>query len=118
MEYLSDSPLSPSAEELVRFDMDSLRQLAVSQRASAPAFWLANPVGYERNGRVLRDSASLRLLAYAPPERALYATDGCNSCNRRLPLPLEQMSDAQLQTFAAESEFPLDLLRGLAARLG
>jgi len=80
LHLLSERVLPDAAKELIRFDMDSIRQIAASRRSSRLTLWLADPDQYEQNGRVLRDSASPRLLAYAPDERVLYATDGCNSC--------------------------------------
>ena len=57
MHYLHDRKLSPKAEELLQFDMDSIRMIVAAEHRDPPAVWLANPDQYEHNGRVLRDSA-------------------------------------------------------------
>ena len=113
MTYFSDTKLSEAAEELVHFDMDSIRQVIASQHGSEPEIWLADPESYETNGRVLRDSPSSRLLAYSSIERKIYATDGCNSCTRRLEVALELLTDSALQAFAEDNELRVDLLERL-----
>ena len=76
MQYLRVQKLSETGEALVLFDKDSIRQVVASQHRSEPEVWLADPELYERNGRVLRDSPSPRLLAYSASDHILYATDG------------------------------------------
>ena len=73
--YWPERKLSAKAQDLVEFDMASIRLLTHGEE---PAVWLVSTDQYELNGRVLRDSTSPRLLAYV--DQTLYATDGCNSC--------------------------------------
>ena len=113
LEYLTDAKLSPAAEELVRFDMDSIRQIVKAMHGSEPQVWAADPAAYEKNGRVLRDSPGSRILAYSSADRMVYACDGCNTCTRRLAGPLESLSPAQLESFAADNDLRLDLLARL-----
>ena len=40
---LTERSLSPKADELVRFDMDSIRQVIAAQHAVQPEFWLPIP---------------------------------------------------------------------------
>ena len=82
MKFLRPRPLSGPASDLVQFDVDSIRQIA---RPDEPDFWVADPDKYERNGRVLRDSESPRMLAYSSKAEVLYATDGCNACATHVP---------------------------------
>ena len=112
--YFRDQKLSEGAEALVRFDIDSIRQFVGAQHGNEPALWLADPGGYERDGRVFRDSPSSRLLAYSPNDRMIYATDGCNSCARRLAVSLEDLTDSQLQAFAEDNDLRVELLQKLA----
>src|SRR5262245_18716222 len=114
LEYSGDR-LSKAAEDLVGFDMASIKQVVAAGHARMPEIWLVDSNAYERNGRALRDSESPRLLAYSPEDGIVYATDGCNSCTRRLDTPLETLTDSQLQTFAEDNEIRLDLLERLAA---
>jgi hypothetical protein len=80
--YLRSQTLSPEAAELVQFDMDSIRRIVSGAHAAQPEIWVVDPDQYESKGRVLRDSASYRLVAYSPQTRTLYASDGCNACAR------------------------------------
>ena len=73
--YWPERKLSAKAQDLVEFDMASIRLLTHGEE---PGVWLVSTDQYELNGRVLRDSTSPRLLAYV--DQTLYATDGCNSC--------------------------------------
>ena len=86
-----EGQLSPAASDLVQFDAESIRQIVSAQRGSEPDVWLIDPSQYERNGRVMRDSDSPRMLAYSNKDRILYATDGCNSCSRHLPANLQML---------------------------
>ena len=113
LEYFSDSVLSTQAEELVHFDVDSVRQVVAGRHGHEPEIWLVDPDAYEKNGRLLRDSTSSRLLAYSKQDQVLYATDGCNCCTRRVPLPLETLTSSELQTFAEDNDLRLDLLKRL-----
>jgi hypothetical protein len=109
MNYLRERPLSPAADDLIQFDADSIRRLGGN-----PDVWLADPDQYEKNGRVLRDSESSRMLAYSTKDRILYATDGCNSCVRELPAKIEDLSADALKQFAEDNDLPLELLQRLA----
>jgi len=113
MNFLRPQKLSPAAHDLVRFDSDSISQIVSSQRLSKPDVWLADADAYEKNGRVLRDSDSPRMLAYSKEDQVLYATDGCNACARPLMLP-----SAQLKEFAEKNGVRLELLEKLAGLVG
>ena len=117
LEYFSSVKLSKPAEDLIRFDMDSIRQMVAAKRGREPEIWLADPEGYERSGRVLRDSPSSRLLAYSPSDLTLYASDGCNACTRQLAVALESLTDSELQTFSEDNDLRLDLVERLAETL-
>jgi hypothetical protein len=112
--YFYDRRLSEAAEDLVHFDRDSIRQVIAAVRGAEPDIWLADPDAYEKDGRVFRDSPSSRLLAYSRGEKTLYLSDGCNACTRRLGVPLETLSDSELQTFAEDNALRRDLLERLA----
>jgi hypothetical protein len=118
MKFLHEHNLSEAAADLVRFDADSIRQVASAQKCAMPDIWLADADAYEKNGRVLRDSESPRLLAYSTRDRMLYATDGCNACSRSLAVELEQFASAELQGFAEENGLRLELLQRLAGLIG
>jgi hypothetical protein len=90
---LNDREMPPKAEELIDFDMDSIRQIAKAERLKAPELWLANPDQYEETGRILRDSTSPRMLAYSPERMVLFATDGCNSCAHFLAADLKELDE-------------------------
>jgi len=113
--YYRDCLLSAKALDLVQFDYDSIRQVVSAEHLTTPDTWLVDPDEYEKNGRILRDSESPRMLAYSAKDRVLYATDGCNSCARHLPVKLESFSVDDLQLFATENELRLELLQRLAA---
>jgi hypothetical protein len=115
LEYSTGDPLSKAAEDLVDFDMASIKQVVAASHGRTPEIWLVDSKAYEHNGRALRDSESARLLGYSPQDRILYATDGCNSCTRRLNAALENLTDSQLQALAEDNEIRLDLLERLAA---
>jgi len=112
---LTERSLSPKADELVRFDMDSIRQVIAAQHAVQPEFWLADPDQYERNGRILRDSTSPRLIAYTPGTKTIYVTDGCNSCSHAIEAEPGELTADQLQDLASKTGIRLELLRELAA---
>jgi hypothetical protein len=111
--YFYDRPVSEAAQELIHFDRDSIRQVIAALRGREPEVWLADPDAYEKDGRVFRDSPSSRLLAYSRANQTLYASDGCNACTRRLAVPLETLSDSELQAFAEDNDVRLDLLERL-----
>ena len=75
--YWPNRTLSPKAQELVEFDMASVRLLRAGKE---PAAWLVSTDQYERAGRIFRDSTSPRLLAYYADVNAIYVSDGCNAC--------------------------------------
>ena len=77
--YWPNRTLSPKAQELVEFDMASVRLL---RSGKEPTAWLVSTDQYERGGRIFRDSTSPRLLAYYPDVNAIYVSDGCNACTQ------------------------------------
>lgn len=115
--YFTERPESQPVQDLIQFDLDSIRQFVAGQRDPMPDVWLVVPDGYEKSGRVLRDSETSRLLAYSTKNRALYATDGCNTCARRLPKNLEELSTENLKTFAEANELRVDVVERLAKLL-
>src|SRR5262245_4844470 len=115
MNFFSDRVLSESASNLIRFDEDSIRQIVSARRLAAPDIWLVDPDSYEKNGRVLRDSNSARMLAYSTKDQILYATDGCNACTRSVGADLESLGPAELKGFAEQNELRLELLERLAS---
>jgi len=112
--YFGGPKLTETAESLVRFDMDSIRQVVAAQQGREPDVWLADPESYESHGRILRDSPLPRLLAYSLADRIIYACDGCNACTRRLDVTLESLTDSELEAFAEDNALRLDLLERLA----
>src|SRR5215510_11486190 len=118
MNFLHERKLSKTASDLVQFDAASVQQVVSAQRLTSPDVWLADPDAYEKNGRVLRDSDSPRMLAYSTQDHVLYATDGCNSCARRAPMNLELLSFDQLKEFAEENALRVELLDRLATLVG
>jgi hypothetical protein len=70
----------------------------------------------ERNGRALRDSESARCGLLSSRSNP-YATDGCNSCTRRLNAALEVRPARNLQALAEDNEIRLTPER-LAAAVG
>src|SRR5262245_47163237 len=118
MNFLRDRALSQSASDLIRFDADSIRQVVSSRRLTNPDVWLADPDAYEKNGRVLRDSESPRMLAYSTSDHVLYATDGCNSCARRVRMNLERLPAGELEEFAQNNDLRPELLERLIAMIG
>jgi hypothetical protein len=115
MNFLRDRALSQSASDLIRFDADSIRQVVSSRRLANPDVWLADPDAYEKNGRVLRDSESPRMLAYSTQDHMLYATDGCNSCARPVSTHLRSLPPEKLKDFADQNELRLELLERLVS---
>ena len=114
---LNDREITPKAQELVDFDMDSIRQIAAAEKLKAPQLWLANPDQYESTGRILRDSSSPRMLAYAPERNVLLVTDGCNTCAHFLAADLKEMDEAKLKVFSTESHIAPELLDRMVAIL-
>ena len=112
--YLTGQSLSAKAQDLVQFDVDSIRQAAAGARSAAPTIYVADPDQYEHNGRLLRDSTSPRLLGYSPDDHTLYANDGCNSCTHRLSADLRSLDKDQLRVFAEENKVPENLLEKIA----
>jgi|SRR5262245_3436085 len=106
-----EQALSQAASDLMRFDADSIQNLVSARRLASPDVWLADPDAYEKNGRVLRDSDSPRMLAYSTMDRVLYATDGCNACIR-------QVEPEELKTLALKNEVRLDLIERLLSLIG
>jgi hypothetical protein len=115
--FFQERKLSQAASDLIQFDADSIRQVAAGQHDAPPDVWLADPDAYEKNGRVLRDSDSPRMLAYSTMSNVLYATDGCNSCVHHVSAELASLADDELKQFAAQNDIRPELLQGLAALL-
>jgi hypothetical protein len=113
--HFTQRTLSPKADDLIQFDIDSIRQVAGAKGGTSPDVWLADPDLYEKNGRVLRDSSTPRLLAYSPHTKTLYATDGCNSCTHVLPGDLSSLSEVALREIASKNNIRIELLEKLAA---
>ncbi len=59
MNFFRQRALSAAASDLIEFDADSIRRLG------KPDVWLADPDAYEKNGRILRDTDTPRMLAYS-----------------------------------------------------
>ena len=112
--YLTESPLSPKAKDLVQFDVDSIRQAAAGAHAATPTIYVADPDQYEHSGRLLRDSTSPRLLGYSPEDHILYANDGCNSCTHRLTADLQSLSSDQRRAIAVANKIPEALMEKIA----
>jgi hypothetical protein len=117
MNFYRARQLSQTASDLVQFDADSIRQVVSAQHLTPPDVWLVDPDAYEKNGRVLRDSDSHRMLAYSTKEQVLYATDGCNSCARHVRTKLELLPDDELKKFAIENEIRPELLQHMTSLL-
>ena len=117
MNYFHERTLSQAASELIQFDADSIRQVVSSQHQPAPEVWLVDPDAYEKNGRVMRDSESPRMLAYSKTDQVLYGTDGCNSCARIVRTNLELLPADELKQFADDNELRLELLERLVSLL-
>lgn len=111
--YSSDRALGPEAGDLVRFDVESVSRVAAGSRDGEPDVWLARPEGYEGDGHVLRDSESIRLVAWCRSASVLYATDGCNTCRHPLAPPLESLSPDAVRALASRIQIPEDLLQRL-----
>jgi len=106
MNLFREQALSQAASDLMRFDADSIQNVVSARRLANPDVWLADPNAYEKNGRVLRDTDSPRMLAYSTVDRVLYATDGCNTCIRHV-------ETEELKTLAEKNEVRLDLIEKL-----
>ena len=113
MKFLRERIISQAAADLIQFDSDSIRQVVAAQGRQAPDVWIADPDAYERDGRIFRDSDSPRLLAYSTADHFLYATDGCNSCARRVQTEIESLPQTDLKGFAEENGLRLDLIEKL-----
>jgi hypothetical protein len=117
MNYFRDRKISQAASDLIQFDADSIRQVVSADHRPDPDVWIVDPDAYEKNGRVLRDSDSPRMLAYSRTDQILYGTDGCNSCSRRVRTNLELLPPDELKQFAADNELRLELIERLVSLL-
>ena len=117
MNLFREREFSRAASALMEFDADSIRKVVSAQHLAEPDVWLADPDGYEKNGRVLRDSDSPRMLAYSTKDQILYATDGCNSCSRRVHMDLELLPREELKAIAEKNAVRFELLEELIALL-
>ena len=112
--YASEDRLSEEANALVEFDMNSIRRVVAAERGDEPEVWVVAPEGYQTDGHTLRDSESIRLIAYSKHSRIVYATDGCNACRHILNTPLETKKDEELITLSEQTQLPQSLLQALA----
>jgi hypothetical protein len=101
--FLRQRELSAAASDLVEFDADSIR------RVGSPDVWLADPDAFEKNGRVLRDAETPRMLAYSTKAHVLYATDGCNTCTHAVDL----QTIPSIRDFAKETSIRVELLENI-----
>jgi hypothetical protein len=113
MNFLRERVLSQAASDLVQFDADSIRQVVSAQHRNLPDVWLVDPDAYEKDGRVLRDSETQRMLAYSTKDQILYGTDGCNSCTRQVKLG--SLPADELKQFAENNELRLELIQHLVS---
>jgi len=111
--YSSDTPIGHDALDLVEFDMESVTQVIRSFHDTKPDVWLARPEGYVGEGHLLRDSESIRLIAWCRSSSVIYATDGCNTCRHALPAPLTEMPEAELRDLAGRTQLPFSMLSRL-----
>jgi hypothetical protein len=117
MKFLHDRKLSQAASDLIQFDADSIRQVVSAEHRETPDVWLADPDAYEKNGRLFRDSDSPRMLAYSTKDHVLYATDGCNSCARRVRMSLVALPPVERKQFAETNDLRPELLDALIAEI-
>ncbi len=112
--YLSKDALSDAAKAHVEFDMGSIRQVVAADRGDEPDVWLVAQHGYQTKGHPLRDSDSIRLLAYSKNSHVVYGTDGCNTCRHFLNTSLETIVDRELTAISERTQLPQTLLGHLA----
>lgn len=115
--YSSDVALTDGARQLVQFDVESVAHMIRAAGDPRPDVWLARPEGYQADGHPLRDSESIRLIAYCHGSQTVYATDGCNACRHHLPQPPGKLTTEGIGTFAAETQVPYAMLLRLRAEL-
>jgi len=111
--YASEDRLSEAANQLVEFDVGSIRRVVAVDGGDEPDLWLVAPEGYQANGQPQRDHDSVRLIAYSKHSRIVYATDGCNACRHVLNTSLETESDENLITFSERAQLPHTMLQAL-----
>ena len=109
--------LNDSARALVEFDMASIRQVVAARRDPEPAVWILEPAGYQHDGHPLRDNDTVRLIGYVPASRAIYATDGCNSCRHAPDVRIETAAPEELARLSARTQLPESMLALLARRI-
>lgn len=109
--YSSDLPLGEDALRLVWFDVESLYRVIRARQEGDPDVWLARPEGYQADGHMLRDSETVRLVAWSESSSVLYATDGCNTCRHVLDKPLRDMSEQELKTLSERAQVPYLMLK-------
>jgi hypothetical protein len=115
--YTSKTPSARQTQARIDFDVDSIRQVLAAEHGSEPDFWVADAEGYEANGHGLRDSESIRLIAYSRRDCIIYATDGCNACRHILGMPLETCPEDELAALSERIQLPTALLKRLAEAL-
>jgi len=108
MNSLRQRNLSAAASALIEFDAESVGQIIRAGHGHEPDIWVIDPDRYEKNGRVLRDSDSPRMVAYSRQDGILYETDGCNACSR---------AAEDLNSLSERNEVPAELLQYLISLL-
>ena len=112
--YTNQDQLSAEATERVEFDVGSIRQVVAAEGGDEPDAWLVDPNGYQANGHSLRDSDTIRLIAYSKSSWIVYGTDGCNTCRHILDRPLETTPDDKLAALSEQTQLPRSLLGHIA----
>lgn len=110
---LGNKTLSAKALDLLHFDRDSIMQSAAGRGGATPTVFVADPERYERNGRLLRDSETPRLVAYAPGDNTLYANDGCNSCTHILHVRIEDLDESEVEELSRAARIPEELAKAI-----
>jgi hypothetical protein len=111
---LGNKTLSAKALELLHFDRDSILQSVAGRSGAQPTVFVADPELYERNGRLLRDSETPRLVAYSPEDNTLYANDGCNSCTHALQVQMKDLDETGVAELSQTSRIPEELAKVIA----
>ncbi len=108
--------LNEPSRALVDFDMASIRQVVAARRDPEPAVWILEPAGYQKDGHPLRDSETVRLIAYVA-SGTIYATDGCNACRHAPDVRIETAGPEDLARLSARTQLPGPMLALLARRI-
>jgi hypothetical protein len=111
---LGNKTLSSKALDLLHFDRDSILQAVAGRGGAQPTVFVADPERYEHNGRLLRDSETPRLVAYAPDDNTLYANDGCNSCTHVLQMRMKDLDESKAAELSRTARIPEELVKAIA----